>query len=93
MHCKYKYYYSVLNMQVEKDHATSGQTLRAALTKAEAAYPGFTYDFVTSLVKKAELSINMNEAILRLQGSLSDADCKLLYFSIDALVKFLYIIC
>ncbi|KAL7646155.1 UNVERIFIED_CONTAM: hypothetical protein RMT77_003056 [Armadillidium vulgare] len=60
--------------KVEKDHGTSGQTLRAAFTRVEATCPGFTYDLITSLVKKAELSVNMNEAILRLQGSLSDQE-------------------
>ncbi|XP_076035800.1 programmed cell death protein 10 Ccm3 isoform X3 [Oratosquilla oratoria] len=50
------------------------QTLRAALSKAEAAYPGFTYDLVMELVRKADLSVNMNEAILRLQGSVNDME-------------------
>ncbi len=52
----------------------ASQTLRAALTKVEAAHPGFTYDFVMGLVRRADLSVNMNESLLRLQGQVSDVD-------------------
>ena len=58
----------------------ASQTLRAALSKVEAAHPGFSYDLVLGLVKKADAnSVNMNESLLRLQGAVSDQDCK--YFS------------
>ena len=40
----------------------------------EHSHPGFTHDLVMRLVHKADLSVNMNEAILRLQGSVSDQD-------------------
>ena len=40
----------------------------------EYAHPGFTYDLVMRLVNKAELSVNMNESVLRLQGSVTDHD-------------------
>lgn len=50
------------------------QTLRAALSKVEAAYPGFTADFIVGLVRQADVNVNMNESILRLQGLATDAD-------------------
>ena len=40
----------------------------------EYAHPGFTYDLVMRLVHKADLSVNMNESVLRLQGGVSDQD-------------------
>ena len=42
--------------------------------QVEHSHPGFTYDLVMRLVHKADLSVNMNEAILRLQGGVSDQD-------------------
>ncbi|KAG7173537.1 programmed cell death protein 10-like [Homarus americanus] len=54
--------------QVERENVASSQTLRAALSKVEAAHPGFTYEMVMGLVRKADLSVNMNESILRLQA-------------------------
>ena len=58
----------------------ASQTLRAALSKVEAAHPGFSYDLVLGLVKKADAnSVNMNESLLRLQGAVSDQDCKTLF--------------
>ena len=44
------------------------------ILQVEHSHPGFTYDLVMRLVHKADLSVNMNEAILRLQGSVSDQD-------------------
>ena len=42
--------------------------------QVEHTHPGFTYDLVMRMIHKADLSVNMNEAILRLQGSVSDQD-------------------
>lgn len=48
--------------------------------QVEQAHPGFTYDLVMRLVNKADLSVNMNESILRLQGGVSTAlSCTGLY--------------
>ena len=44
------------------------------MLQVEHSHPGFTYDLVMRLVHKADLSVNMNEAILRLQGGVSDQD-------------------
>lgn len=52
----------------------ASQTLRAALTKAETAHPGLTYDLVVGIMRRGEISVNMNESILRLQGAVSDTD-------------------
>jgi len=60
--------------QLERRDVTSSQTLRAALSKAESAHPGLTYDLVIGILRKAEINVNMNESVLRLQGGLSDLD-------------------
>jgi len=59
---------------LEKQDGASSQTLKAALSKAEHSHPGITYELVMGLVRKADMSVNMNESILRLQGSVSDQD-------------------
>lgn len=61
-------------MQLERCDVAASQTLRAALSKAEAVHPGFTYDLVVGIMRRGELSVNMNESVLRLQGAASDAD-------------------
>lgn len=60
--------------QLERRDVAASQTLRAALTKAEASHPGLTYDLVVGIMRRGELSVNMNESILRLQGAVSDTD-------------------
>lgn len=60
--------------QLDREDVGASQTLRAALTKVEAANPGFTYDLVMGLVRKADISVNMHESLLRLQGSAGDND-------------------
>lgn len=50
------------------------QTIRSAIGKVESAYPGFTYDLVVGIMRRGDISINMNESVLRLQGPVSDAD-------------------
>lgn len=61
---------------MERRDLTASQTLRAALTKAEQAHPGLSYDIVMGILKKGDLNVNMNESILRLQGTVSETDCK-----------------
>jgi len=69
---------NVFFFQLEHRDVAASQTLRAALSKVEAAHPGFSYDFVLGLVRKADANnVNMNESLLRLQGAVSDQDCKL----------------
>ncbi|CAG9863084.1 unnamed protein product [Phyllotreta striolata] len=60
--------------ELEKQDVSASQTLRSALTKAEASHPGLTYDLVVGILRKGDLTVNMNESILRLQGALSDSD-------------------
>ena len=63
--------------QLEHRDVAASQTLRAALSKVEQAHPGFSYDYVLGLVRKADANnVNMNESLLRLQGAVSDQDCK-----------------
>jgi len=60
--------------QLERRDVSASQTLRSALSKAEAAYPGLTYDFVVGIMRRGDITVNMNEGILRLQGAVSDTD-------------------
>ncbi|CAD7079774.1 unnamed protein product [Hermetia illucens] len=60
--------------QLERRDVAASQTLRAALSKAEQAHPGLSYDLVMGIIRKGELNVNLNEAILRLQGSVTEVD-------------------
>lgn len=60
--------------QLERRDIVASQTLRAALTKAEQAHPGLSYDIVMSILKKGDLNVNLNESILRLQGNAAETD-------------------
>lgn len=64
------------NDQLERRDVAASQTLRAALSKAEMAHPGFTYDLVVGIMQRGEFSVNLNETVLRLQGAATDADSK-----------------
>jgi len=59
---------------LERQDVAASQTLRAAMSKVESSHPGFSYDLVMGLVRRADLSVNMNESVLRLQGSVTDQD-------------------
>lgn len=65
-------------LQLERRDVAASQTLRAALSKVEAAHPGFTYDLVVGIMRRGDLSVNMNESVLRLQGTTSESDGELL---------------
>lgn len=65
--------------QLERRDVTASQSLRAALTKAEQANPGVTFDLIQAIMRKGDIQVNMNEGILRLQGSASDSDCMYLF--------------
>lgn len=52
----------------------AAQTLRTALSKAESAHPGITHDLILGIMRRAELNLDMNESVLRLQGAASDYD-------------------
>lgn len=65
-------------LQLEHRDVAASQTLRAALSKVESTHPGFSYDLVLGLVKKADVAVNMNESLLRLQGSIAEQDSKAL---------------
>ncbi|XP_046735954.1 programmed cell death protein 10 isoform X4 [Diprion similis] len=60
--------------KLERQNVSAAQTLRAALSKAENSHPGVTHDLVLGIVRRADLNLNMNESILRLQGVASDID-------------------
>lgn len=58
----------------------AAQTLRAALSKAESSHPGITHDLIMGIIRRAELNLDMNESVLRLQGAASDYDGKNLLY-------------
>ena len=66
---------------MERQNVMAAQTLRTAFSKAENAYPGLTYDLVSGIIRRAELNLDMNESVLRLQGSASDYDSKKYFIS------------
>lgn len=66
-----------LEFQLEKHDVSASQTLRSALTKAETAHPGLTYDLVVAILRKGDFTVNLNESILRLQGAVSESDGKI----------------
>ncbi|CAO1322275.1 unnamed protein product [Diamesa serratosioi] len=66
-------------LQLEKRDLVASQTLRAALQKAEQSNPGLTYELVRGIINKGNLNVNMNESILRLQGSANETDLMIEY--------------
>jgi hypothetical protein len=65
---------SIFSFQLEHRDVAASQTLRAALSKVESSHPGFSYDFVLGLVRKGDVKVNLNESLLRLQGSVTEQD-------------------
>lgn len=64
---------------MERQNVMAAQTLRAALSKAESSHPGITYDLIMGIIRRAELNLDMNESVLRLQGAASDYDGNVKY--------------
>ncbi|EFN82915.1 programmed cell death protein 10 [Harpegnathos saltator] len=60
--------------KLERQNVMAAQTLRAALSKAENSHPGITHDLILGIIRRAELNLDMNESVLRLQGAASDYD-------------------
>lgn len=60
--------------QLERRDVGAAQSLRSAFLKSEMNNPGFCYDLISAIVRRAELSVNLNEVVLRLQGNISEAD-------------------
>ncbi|XP_029052709.1 programmed cell death protein 10 Ccm3 [Osmia lignaria lignaria] len=61
-------------MKLERQNVLAAQTLRTALLKAENSHPGITLDLILGIIQRAELNLDMNESVLRLQGAASDYD-------------------
>lgn len=59
---------------MERRDVLASQNLRTAITKAEQAHPGVTYDLIMGIIRKGDLNVNLNESILRLQGATTDLD-------------------
>lgn len=63
-------------LQLERRDVGAAQSLRSSILKTEQNNPGFCYDFIMAIVRRAELNVNLNECVLRLQGNLPETDCK-----------------
>lgn len=59
---------------MERQNVLAAQTICAALSKAESSHPGITHDLILGIIRRAELNLDMNESVLRLQGAASDYD-------------------
>ncbi|CAL8127371.1 unnamed protein product [Orchesella dallaii] len=60
----------VLTQMSKSDPAAPG--VRNALAAAEASCPGISLELTLAIIKKSELNVGLNEAILRLQGTPDD---------------------
>ncbi|KAI4478915.1 hypothetical protein M0802_014468 [Mischocyttarus mexicanus] len=60
--------------KLERQNVMAAQTLCTALSKAENSYPGIMHDLILGIIQRAELNLDMNESVLRLQGAASDYD-------------------
>lgn len=65
---------NVICLQLERRDVGTAQSLRSAILKSEQNNPGFCYDLVASIMRRADLNVNLNEAVLRLQGNITEAD-------------------
>lgn len=79
------------DFQLEKRNVSASQTLRSALFKTENTHPGFVYNLVAGIMKQGDISINMNESVLRLQGTVSDLEGKIKFYYELIIFVYLYI--
>lgn len=65
--------------KLEKKDISASHTLRAAFSKADNQLPGFVYDTIRGMLKKAELAdrVDMCETLLRLGGTQDCDELKL----------------
>ncbi|KAF3426469.1 hypothetical protein E2986_04598 [Frieseomelitta varia] len=66
--------YTLIILKLERQNGIAAQTLRTALLKAEKSHPGIAHDLILGIIRRAELDLDMNESVLRLQGAASDYD-------------------
>lgn len=78
------------DFQLEKRNVSASQTLRSALFKTENTHPGFAYNLVAGIMKQGDISINMNESVLRLQGTVSDLEGKIKFYYELIILVYLY---
>ncbi|KAL5004715.1 hypothetical protein ScPMuIL_018171 [Solemya velum] len=65
--------------KLEKKDISAAQTLRSAFMKADMNLPGFTYDYLYSIMRKAEIhdKFDMCEVLLRLGGTQDASDLRI----------------
>ncbi|KAH3804009.1 programmed cell death protein 10-like [Dreissena polymorpha] len=70
---------SPLFERLEKKDLAASQTLRAAFTKVDSQLPGFTFDFASGLLRKADLhdKLDVSETLLKLGGSTESEDLRI----------------
>ena len=64
------------NRVLNKLHKTSGIMIIKSndRVQVESSHPGFSYDLVLGLVRKGDVKVNLNESLLRLQGTVTEQD-------------------
>ncbi|XP_076370347.1 programmed cell death protein 10-like [Tachypleus tridentatus] len=60
--------------KLERKDTTAAEALKSSLSKVEHLNPGFAYDLVMGLLKRADLSVNMTESLLKLQGNIPETE-------------------
>ncbi|XP_013782032.1 programmed cell death protein 10-like [Limulus polyphemus] len=60
--------------KLERRDATAAEALKTSLSKVEYSNPGFAYDFVMGLIRCADLSVNITESLLKLQGGIPETE-------------------
>ncbi|XP_013782896.1 programmed cell death protein 10-like [Limulus polyphemus] len=60
--------------KLERKDTTAAEALKTSLSKVEHLNPGFAYDLVMGLLKRADLSVNMTESLLKLQGNIPETE-------------------
>ena len=60
--------------KLERESVDCAHAIRCALIKAESSSPGILLELVNAMVKKADISVNIIESLLRLQGSIPEFD-------------------
>ncbi|RWS31059.1 programmed cell death protein 10-like isoform X2 [Leptotrombidium deliense] len=55
--------------KLERYNPHSAHTLRSAIAKAETTSPGLMFELVLSILRRADITVNVTESLLRLQGN------------------------
>ncbi|XP_053207469.1 programmed cell death protein 10-like [Panonychus citri] len=60
--------------KLERESSDCAHAIRCSLIKAENSSPGILLELLIAMIKKADLSVNIIESLLRLQGTIPEFD-------------------